>query len=55
MLNISEHRDGPLENLCGVEGGGTGEVQKKIFVQGKIKWKKIHVRELILKNIHAMA
>ena len=28
---------------------------KKIFAQGKIKWKKIHARKLILKNIHAMA
>ena len=35
--------------------GGAGEVQKKIFAQGKIKWKKIHARQLILKNIHAMA
>ena len=36
-------------------GGGAGEVQK-IFAQGKIKWeKKIHARQLTLKNIHAMA
>ena len=28
-------RDGPLENLSG--GGGAGEVQKKIFAEGKIK------------------
>ena len=28
---------------------------KKIFAQGKIEWKKIHARQLILKNIHAMA
>ena len=28
-------RDGPLENLWG--RGGVGEVQKKIFAQGKIK------------------
>ena len=28
---------------------------KKIYVQGKIKWKKIHARQLTLKNIHAMA
>ena len=28
-------RDGPLEKLWG--GGGVGEVQKKIFTQGKIK------------------
>ena len=45
-------RDEPLEKLW---GGGGGEVQKKIFAQGKIKWKKIHARQLILKNIHAMA
>ena len=32
-------RDGPLEKLW---GGGAGEVQKKKFMQGKIKWKKIH-------------
>ena len=31
-------------------GGGAGEVQKKIFAQGKIKWKKIHARQLTLKN-----
>ena len=30
-------------------GGGAGEVQKKIFAQGKIKWKKIHTRQLALK------
>ena len=35
--------------------GGVGEVQKKIFTQGKIKWKKIFARQLILKNIHALA
>ena len=34
-------------------GGGGGEEQKKIFAQGKIKWKKIHARQLTLKNIHA--
>ena len=28
---------------------------KKIFAQGKIKWKKIHARQLTLKNIHATA
>ena len=28
---------------------------KKIYAQGKIKWKKIHARQLTLKNIHAMA
>ena len=44
-------RDG-LENLWGARGRAK---YKKIFAQGKIKWKKIHVRQLILKNIHAMA
>ena len=47
-------RDGPLENLWGVGGGG-GRSTKKIFAQGKIKWKKIHARQFILKNIHALA
>ena len=36
-------------------GGGVGEVQKKKFAQGKIKWKTILARQLTLKNIHAMA
>ena len=44
-------RDGPLEN----PGGGGRAKYKKIFAQGKIKWKKIHARQLTLKNIHAMA
>ena len=34
-------------------GGGEGEY-KKIFAQGKIN-KKIHARQLTLKNIHVMA
>ena len=34
---------------------GAGEEQKKIFAQGKIKFKKIHARQLILTNIYAMA
>ena len=43
-----------------VIGGGRGArvgraKYKKIFAQGKIKWKKIHVRQLTLKNIHAKA
>ena len=46
-------RDGTLEKWWG--GGGAIEVQKKIFAQGKIKWKKIHARQLTLKNIHATA
>ena len=44
LPEIFEVRDGPLENIT-----------KKIFAQGKIKWKKIHARQLTLKNIHAMA
>ena len=36
-------------------GKGAGEVQKNIFGQGKIAWKKNDARQLILKNIHAMA
>ena len=36
--------------------GGGGGVQKiYIFAQGKIKRKKIHARQLTLRNIHAMA
>ena len=34
---------------------GAGEVQKKYSRKVKIKWKKIHARQVILKNIHAMA
>ena len=33
---------------------GGGRSAKTIIAQGKIKWKKIHVRQLTLKNIHAM-
>ena len=39
----------------GGEGGGFGEGEKNIFTQGKIKFKKIHARQLILKDIHTMA
>ena len=43
-------RDGPLENLS------VGRAKyKKIFAQGKIKWKIIRARQLILRNIHATA
>ena len=31
-------------------GGGGGRSTKKIFAQGKIKWKKIQARQLILKK-----
>ena len=38
----TEFKDGPLENLFRGGGGpGAGEVQKKVFAQGKIKWKKL--------------
>ena len=47
--------DGPLENLWGGGGGRRAKYNKKIFAQGKIKRKKIHARQLTLKNIHAMA
>ena len=46
-------RDGPSENLWG--GGGAGEILKKEFAQGKIKWKTILARQLTVKNIHTMA
>ena len=46
-------RDGPLENLW--EGEVGGRSTKKIFVQEKIKDKKIHARQLTLKNIHTTA
>ena len=35
--------------------GGAGEVQKKNLCKGKLSEKKIHARQLILKNIHAVA
>ena len=50
LLHKLEHigiRDGPLENLWG--GGGRAKY-KKIFAQGKIKWKKIHAHQLIIKK-----
>ena len=37
------------------EGGGGRAKYKKIFAQRKVKWKKIHARQLTLKNIHATA
>ena len=36
-------------------GGGRAKYKKNIFAQGKIKWKKIHVRQLTLTQIHANA
>ena len=38
LQSLSIFRDGPLETYG---GGGVGEERKKIFTQGKIKWKKI--------------
>ena len=43
-------RDGPLENLL-----GGGRSTKKYSRKGKLNEKKILARQLILKNIHAMA
>ena len=43
-------RDGALEKLW-----GGGEVPKKYSRRGKLNEKKIHARQWILKNIHAMA
>ena len=40
-------KDGQLKSLW---GGGRGK-----YMQGKIKRKKNHARQLTLKNIHAMA
>ena len=36
-------------------GGGEGKVQKKYLRKGKLNKKKIHARQLTLKNNHAMA
>ena len=44
-------RDGLLENLRG--GGAGGEVQKKYSRKRKLSEKKIHARQLTLKNIYA--
>ena len=51
-------RDGPLENLLGGNGGGGGgggQSTKKYSPKGKLNEKKIHARQLTLRNIHAMA
>ena len=50
-----EIRDGLLENLSFGGRGRGGRSTKKVFAQGKIKRKKNHARQLILKNIHALA
>ena len=44
--------DGPLENLW---AGWGSEVPKKYSRKKKLNEKKIHARQLTLKNIHAMA
>ena len=49
-IGFASVRDGPLENLL---GGGGGRSTKKISVEGKLNFKKIHARRLILKNSHA--
>ena len=49
---VQSLRDRPLENLW---GGWGGQSAKKIFAQGKIRRKKIHARQLTLKNNHATA
>ena len=43
-----------IRKLMG-RGGGGAKYKKKIVTQGNIKWKKIHARQLTLKNIHATA
>ena len=48
---INELRDGPLEKLWGEGGRST----KKYSRKGNLNEKKIHARQLILKNILAMA
>ena len=46
-------REGPLENFW--RGGGGGEMYKKNFRARENEFKKIHARQLTLKNIHAKA
>ena len=52
-------KDRPLVISYWGGGGGRGgraKYKKEIFAQEKIKWKKkIHARQLTLKNIHAKA
>ena len=64
---FSGFRDEPLENLSGwrcvwvcvcvcVGGGGVrAKYKRKYSRKGKLNEKKIHARQLTLKNIHAMA
>ena len=46
---------GKLMGGVGGGGGAAGEVQKKYSRTEKLDEKKIHARQLTLKNIHAMA
>ena len=50
-----KHRDGPLENLWGVWGGGGGEIKKKNSRKGKFNERKINANQLTQKNIPVMA
>ena len=52
-ISIILHKGRTIRKLIGGEGGGRST--KKRFAQGKIKRKKIHARQLTLKNFHAMA
>ena len=44
-----------MGGVGGGGGGAAGEVQKKYSRTEKLDEKKIHARQLTLKNIHAMA
>ena len=46
-------RDRPLGNVLAGEGGGG--FTKKLFMQGKVKWKKYYVCQVNLKNIQTKA
>ena len=51
LHNMCHVMDGPLENLW---GGGRAKYKKKYSRKGKLN-EKNSCRQLILKNIHAMA
>ena len=53
-LNRTSRTHGPLENVW-EGGGGGGRSTKKYSRKGKLNEKKVHARQLMLKNIHAMA
>ena len=44
-----------IRKLMGGGGGGGAKYEKKNLRKGKLNEKKIHARQLTLKNIHAMA